>query len=135
MHPGERPRAHISIHDVAPDTLDRVRKMLSRLKKAGVTQVMLLVIPGLEWTEESLAQLRDWQGQGHPLAGHGWVHRVERRNTLFHKVHGMLISRYVAEHLSLGNGEILDLMRRCYDWFGENGLPGIMFPLPGGWVR
>lgn len=134
MHPTDRPRAHISIHDVAPDTLDRVRTMLSRLEASGVMRVMLLVIPGLEWSEEDLAQLRDWQGRGHPLAGHGWVHRVERRKTLFHKVHGTLISRYVAEHLSLGNGEIVDLMRRCYDWFGENGLIPPRHYVPPAWA-
>ncbi len=71
---------------------------------------------------------------GHPLAGHGWVHRVERRKTMKHKLHGLLISRYVAEHLSRSNPEIVDLMRRCYDWFGEQGLRQPTHYVPPAWA-
>lgn len=124
-------KAQLSIHDVAPETLPQVADMLNRLQACG--PLMLLVIPGKAWSVENLDQLREWAGQGHVLAGHGWVHHVDRHRSLYHKIHGRLISRFVAEHLSLTSAEILDLMRRCYAWFEANNLPAPTHYVPPAW--
>jgi uncharacterized protein len=124
-------KAQLSIHDVAPETLPQVADMLARLQVCG--PLMLLVIPGKAWSAEDLAQLRQWAGQGHMLAGHGWSHHVDHRRSLYHKIHGQLISRFVAEHLSLTPSEILDLMRRCYAWFEANDLPAPTHYVPPAW--
>ena len=125
--------AHLSIHDVAPDTLPEVTEMLSKLKAAGIGPVMLLVIPGLEWQAAQIDHLREWVGQGHVLAAHGWVHHVDQRRTWKHKLHGVVLSRYVAEHLSLSSEEIIDLMRRSYEWFPKKGLPAPTHYVPPAW--
>ena len=110
-------RAYLSVHDVMPHTLDRVRALLGGpLSRFPAGHVPLLVVPGREWNEADLAQLRDWQAAGHPLAGHGWMHRVERYGGWRHRVHAALISRDVAEHLALEAEGILDLMCRCHAW-------------------
>jgi len=126
--------AHLSIHDVAPKTLGLVEDMLNRLEEIEITKVMLLVIPGLDWSEAQLHLLRKWASQGHVLAGHGWVHEVKTRRSLFHKLHGIFFSRYVAEHLSLDAKEIADLMQRTYDWFRDKGLPQPTHYVPPAWA-
>ncbi len=127
-------KAHLSIHDLAPETLPRVKSMLEKLSNAGVGPVMLLVIPGLDWQPGELNQLRVWVEEGHVLAGHGWTHRVNRRRTLKHKLHGLFLSRYVAEHLSLNEQEILSLMQKNYDWFALNRLPSPSHYVPPAWA-
>lgn len=124
--------AHISIHDVAPQTLSAVQAMLTRL--ADIGPVMLLVIPGKNWSSADLNLLREWVAQGHVLAGHGWRHEVETRQTLTHKLHGTFISRYVAEHLSLDEKGIAQLMQRNYDWFITQGLPPPTHYVPPAWA-
>lgn len=128
------PLAHLSIHDLAPHTLDVVGDMLARLKAAGHPPAMLLVIPGLDWTPAQLQQLRNWAQAGHPLAGHGWRHQVAKRRGLVHTLHGMLISRHVAEHLALPPDAILELMHRCHQWFAEHDLPSPAHYVPPAWA-
>lgn len=127
-------KAHISIHDVAPDTLGLVNDILRRLEQAGIDKVMLLVIPGLNWSEDQVNVLLKWSAQGHVLAGHGWVHDVKNRRNAYHKLHGIFLSRYVAEHLSLKEDEIADLMQRNYDWFLHNNLPAPHHYVPPAWA-
>lgn len=129
MHP-----AHLSIHDVAPHTLDPVREMLAVLREAGIDRVMLLVIPGAPWQPEELEQLRNWAGQGHVLAGHGDTHHADRIDTFFHKLHAKLLSRDVAEHLSRSEDEIADLMLRNHAWFARHGLPAPTHYVPPAWA-
>ena len=127
--------AHLSIHDVAPDTMGVVGGMLRVLREeAGVERAMLLVIPGLEWGKANLERLRAWTEEGHVLAGHGWAHHVERRRTLWHKLHGWTISRFVAEHLSLDAEEISELIRRNHAWFGEHGFDPPTHYVPPAWA-
>ena len=126
--------AHISIHDVAPETLGLVERMLVFLKENGASQVMLLVIPGLPWSEEDVDQLRKWVDAGHLLAGHGRTHHVASAESLYHKVHSALISRDVAEHLSKTEDEIAELMLENYQWFGEHGLPCPSHYVPPAWA-
>lgn len=125
--------AHLSVHDVGPETLSRVADILQRLQGEGIGPVMLLVIPGHDWREQDLNQLREWVDQGHQLAAHGWMHRVEKRRTLWHKFHGTLLSRHVAEHLSLPPSGILELMRRSYAWFQTQKLPAPRHYVPPAW--
>ncbi|WFB36052.1 polysaccharide deacetylase family protein [Kiritimatiellota bacterium B12222] len=126
--------AHISIHDVAPETLGQVGDILSRLDAVGVHSVMLLVIPGRAWEAAHLLRLRNWVDRGHVLAGHGWFHAVKERKSFKHQIHGMCISRYVAEHLSLRSEEILELMQRNYDWFALHDLPSPRHYVPPAWA-
>lgn len=126
--------AHISIHDVAPNTLDLVERMLDALQAAGVGRVMLLVIPGLPWTEPELNRLRRWFAAGHAPAGHGWTHHVEHRRGWYHKLHGMALSRHVAEHLALDADGIAELIRRNHAWFGEHDLPSPRHYVPPAWA-
>jgi len=128
------PKAHVSIHDVAPHTLVLVEDLISMLQGVGVDRVMLLVIPGLSWSESNLDVLRSWVDQGHLLAGHGRVHHVASADSLYHKAHSFLISRNVAEHLSKTEDEIFELMRENHEWFMERGLPSPSHYVPPAWA-
>lgn len=130
----KRPDVHLSIHDVMPDTLTRVQALIDLCRDAGWPPPVLLVVPGAGWDAGGLATLRQWQADGHELAGHGWRHRVERYGGAWHRLHGALISRDVAEHLALDTEGILALMRRCHAWFQDQGLmPGPLY-VPPAWA-
>jgi len=126
--------AHVSIHDVAPHTLDSVCTVLNFLEDQGVEKVMLLVIPNLPWTEKGLDQLRKWADCGHVFAGHGSTHHVDRAESFYHKLHAALISRDVAEHLSKSEDELSELMQENYRWFESNGLPSPTHYVPPAWA-
>jgi len=127
--------AIVSIHDVMPSTFTRVERILARLDDAGVPPSTLLVVPGKEWTPELLDALRSLAERGHPLAGHGWIHKAtSSRRTLFHKGHALLISRNEAEHLSRPPAELAEMIQRCYDWFGSVDLPSPELYVPPAWA-
>jgi predicted deacetylase len=126
--------AHLSIHDVCPETLGRVGDVLEVLQQLGHDRAMLLVIPGKAWEPHQVDQLRRWQDAGHVLAGHGWVHQVEKRKTLYHKLHGALLSKNVAEHLALDAEGIKGLIQRCSDWFADNGFVRPDHYVPPAWA-
>lgn len=128
------PPALVSIHDLTPRTLPRVLSILDVLEEAGVPPCTLLVVPGSDWTEDGVAGLRELVSRGHPLAGHGWVHQCGPDRTLFHRLHGLLLSRDQAEHLSRPRDELLVLVRRCFRWFGEAGLPAPELYVPPAWA-
>lgn len=96
--------------------------------------ITLLVVPGLDWSEAQLAVLREYEAQGHALAGHGWVHCVERYGGIGHRLHARFVSRNVAEHLALDAPGRLALMRRCHDWFGAHGLGAPRLYVPPAWA-
>jgi len=125
-------RAHATIHDVRPDTLDRVAHLLDLLEPAG-SRVALLVVPGLEWTDAGVARLAGWAEAGFELAGHGWVHQRTPR-TLYHRLHALVISRDQAEHLSATRDEVRDLVRRGRDWFVDHDLPAPTYYVPPAWA-
>ena len=127
-------RALVSIHDVMPETLDRVRGLLARCAHINPGPVTLLVVPGRAWDAAGIDQLRAWQAAGHSLAGHGWLHRVERFGGLAHRMHGLLLSRRVAEHLALDAPEVAALVRRCHAWFESNGLAPAELYVPPAWA-
>lgn len=128
-------KAIVSIHDVFPATLSRVQRIVALLDECGVPPATLLVVPGREWTEETLADLKTLSAQGHSLAGHGWDHKAVRTSrTLYHKLHAALISRNEAEHLSRPPAELRDLMERCFAWFQSVGLPAPELYVPPAWA-
>lgn len=128
------PAGWLSIHDVMPETLPQVARLLAAAEDAGWRRVTLLVVPGRAWTPDTLARLRAWQRAGHRLAGHGWRHRVDAVRGLRHHLHSRLISRDVAEHLALDADGILALMRRCHGWFQAAGLRPPRLYVPPAWA-
>jgi len=127
-------RLLVSIHDVMPETLDRVRRIFDRLVAADLTPVTLLVVPGRDWTPEHLHGLRALVGDGAELAGHGWNHDVERIRGLKHALHSAFISRRAGEHLALSRFGILRLMLRNRAWFDDHDLPAPALYVPPAWA-
>jgi predicted deacetylase len=123
-----------SIHDVMPETLDRVEAIFSRLSGQGMGPVTLLVVPGRSWQSSDLDRLRGLVERGAELAGHGWVHEVESIRGVKHRLHSALISKRVAEHLALDAGGCIDLMQRCHAWFSQHGLPEPALYVPPAWA-
>lgn len=128
------PEAIVSLHDVMPETLPQVREVLAFLRAHRVPPITLLVVPGRAWSSEGLAELREWSASGHRLAAHGWHHVCQTPTTLHHRLHAALLSRTVAEHLSLDEASILSLMRRSAAWFSTNGLPSPRLYVPPAWA-
>jgi predicted deacetylase len=127
-------QALVCVHDLMPETLGRVERIVALCAESGSGPLTLLVVPGLGWDRAGIARLRAWQDQGHRLAGHGWVHRVERFKGLAHRLHGLAISRRVAEHLALDAQGIASLVRRCHDWFPAQGLAPPALYVPPAWA-
>lgn len=126
--------AILSIHDVMPETLDEVADLLMRISAADAGTADLLVVPGKAWTSRDLDRLRVWRSQGHRLAGHGWHHRAAAPRSLYHRCHSVLLSRDVAEHLSLSSIERSALMSRCHVWFEEHGFESPELYVPPAWA-
>jgi predicted deacetylase len=124
------PHALISVHDLMPETLPAVLRTLQRLEHHQCAPVTLLVVPGRDWDRAALATLRSLERDGYRLAGHGWRHRAETVGGLYHRLHGLFLSRRVAEHLALDEAGIIALIQRCHAWFGDHGLesPGLYVP-------
>lgn len=127
-------RALVSIHDVMPETLEQVSGLLQSCARINRGPVTLLVVPGRGWDGAGIDRLRAWQDAGHVLAGHGWLHRVERFGGLGHRLHGLFISRRVAEHLALPRDGIAELVRRTHRWFAEHGLGVPDLYVPPAWA-
>jgi predicted deacetylase len=127
-------RALVSVHDVMPETLERVQRILDLCASSDPRPLTLLVVPGLDWDQASIRRLRHWEAQGHRLAGHGWRHATERFGGLAHRLHGLFVSRGVAEHLVLDGSGIEDLIRRCHAWFPANRLKAPSLYVPPAWA-
>ncbi len=124
----------LSIHDVMPATLPAVKRLSDQAQALGWPPPTLLVVPGCDWSTPDLQQLHEWQAQGHALAGHGWRHQITHYGGIYHRIHSMLVSRDVAEHLSLNAEAILALMRRCHAWFAKQGLIPPHLYVPPAWA-
>ena len=127
------PRALVSIHDVMPETREQVSQILALLPQ-GPQAITLLVVPGSNWQTADLDWLHQLQQQGYPLAGHGWLHRCEPPISLYHRLHSLLLSRRVAEHLSLSASGIEALMMQCHRWFAQQGLKTCDLYVPPAWA-
>lgn len=134
IRPAHRARALLSVHDVMPETLDRVDGLLRLAERAKCPLPTLLVVPGRDWGPDSLEWLRRKASNGHPLAGHGWNHRAPEPRGTFHRLHALVISADQAEHLSRPAREIRRVVERCHDWFSEHGLPSPDTYVPPAWA-
>ena len=128
------PRTLVSIHDLMPRTMPAVRETIGLLERRQVAPVTLLVVPGTGWNRAAIDELRALQRAGYRLAGHGWRHDVPRIRRPYHRLHSLLISRNVAEHLDLDADGIVDLIRRCYRWFTDHGLEAPALYVPPAWA-
>ncbi|MGD8339718.1 MAG: polysaccharide deacetylase family protein [Gammaproteobacteria bacterium] len=124
----------LSIHDVMPETLDRVERAIDTLGELGLPPAMLLVVPGRPWTDKDLERVHGWAAAGHELAGHGWQHRAERITRFRHRLYSALISGNVAEHLELDEPGIAELIVRCHRWFSERAFPAPRLYVPPAWA-
>lgn len=125
----------VSIHDAMPATFANVLEIVKLLKSLSVHPVTILVVPGMNWHPADITRLKNLQEHsGIQLAGHGWRHRADRFGTLSHRVHGLLISRNEAEHLSLGPCETAELIDRNYNWFSGVGLKPPELYVPPAWA-
>ena len=126
--------ALLSIHDVMPETLDRVEAILRLLQENHLYPCTLLVVPGKEWSDADLDRLRVWSEQGKQLAAHGWKHKADKILGGYHRLHSLLFSRGVAEHLERNSDGILALMGRSGAWFKEVNLPSPALYVPPAWA-
>lgn len=130
----DRVRALISVHDVMPETLPQVARILTLLERTTIAPITLLVVPGRDWTLAQLQTLRECSARGHELAGHGWHHHIERPRGIYHHLHARFISRNVAEHLALNAGGIAELIARNHAWFAAQELPSPALYVPPAWA-
>ncbi|WP_439101491.1 DUF2334 domain-containing protein [Congregibacter sp.] len=127
------PEILLSIHDVMPETLDDVQKLLELIAGSGLAPPALLVVPGRNWQHDEITQLRAWVSGGCELIAHGWHHHT-KPTRLRHRLHALLLSRNVAEHLAFDRDEIVALMQRSQDWFSRQGLPRPTTYIPPAWA-
>ena len=127
-------KALISIHDVMPETLDRVQGILDIMPPACLNHLVLLVVPGKAWSQKQVAQLQAWQERGMELAGHGWQHEAQDIRGVYHRLHSLLLSRRAAEHLSLSAEQVAALIQRNHDWFRAQGLQEPNLYVPPAWA-
>ena len=129
-------QAITSIHDVMPQTLANVERIFNICQDSGVSNITLLVVPGVAWDANALGALRELIAQGGIVAGHGWIHHVDVRQlkTPSGRLHAALISRNVAEHLALDENAIHDLISRCHGWFSQQALPAPELYVPPAWA-
>lgn len=117
-----------------PETLADVSELVTICREHDVGRITLLVVPGRDWSGRQLDVLRSWSEQGFQLAGHGWMHRCQSIRGFKHRLHSWLLSRDVAEHLSLTAGGSVQLIQRCADWFDDVGLGHCGLYVPPAWA-
>lgn len=127
-------RPDVSIHDVMPETLDRVGEQIALIERYCPGPATLLVVPGRNWRPSDLDRLRGWISDGHALAGHGWTHRARCIRGAKHRLHSLFVSRGCAEHLALSPAEIVEMMVRNRQWFIEHDLPAPQRYVPPAWA-
>ena len=93
-----------------------------------------MVIPGLDWKFHQIKKLKLWQNSGIEIAAHGWKHEAQEKKSLYHKIHGFIMSANCAEHLSKNKQEIIELVNESYNWFIDNGLKKPTLYVPPAWA-
>lgn len=126
--------AIVSIHDVMPHTLAGVNSLIALIPEQQKPKVLLLVVPGLDWSPEQIDTLKKLSDDGFELGGHGWRHCTPHISSLYHRAHSLIISRNVAEHLSYSKAELNDLIQRNYEWFEQKALPKPETYVPPAWA-
>lgn len=127
-------KALVSIHDVMPHTMTEVAEVIALCRRCGVEILTLLIVPGYDWSSQHLNRVRQWQREGCEIAAHGWAHRCLKISTLGHHIHSWVLSRDVAEHLSLSSDQIAALMARSKDWFEANDFQTPELYVPPAWA-
>lgn len=117
-----------------PETWDHVRQVIDLLEALDAAPVTLLVVPGSGWDAAGVDALGELQARGYVLAGHGWRHQCGPKTTLYHRIHGAVLSRNVAEHLSRPAAGIVEMMSACHAWFAEHGLEPPTLYVPPAWA-
>ena len=126
-------QVHLSIHDVKPSSMDQVQRLVALCRVPAGFRITLLVVPGMEWRPAQVDRLRRWSREGLELAGHGWVHQGMPRS-LYHRLHGLVLSRDQAEHLSRPREELVELVQRGFSWFEDRDLPAPGLYVPPAWA-
>tara|TARA_E500000178_G_scaffold356123_1_gene431821 strand:- start:2177 stop:2875 length:699 start_codon:yes stop_codon:yes gene_type:complete len=126
-------KAIVSIHDCMPETMDKIQHILQWLKDRNIPPVTILVSPGKDWTENHLQLLKEYVQEGYTLAAHGWHHHTQPKKIL-HRIHSLIISKNVAEHLDLNQEGILELLNKSYQWFIQQKLPPPELYVPPAWA-
>lgn len=133
--PSRKKIALVSIHDVMPANLDRILGIISFLRGKGVRSITLLIVPGKDWRPRDIEQLQKLQEDTDiGFAGHGWHHGIDGFGSLWHRLHGLLISRKEAEHLSLAADKIAGLILKNHEWFAAVGLKPPELYVPPAWA-
>jgi predicted deacetylase len=128
------PPAHLSVHDVEPESLGRVERLVEVARTRNDGPVTLLVIAGRPWSDDEIRRLRRLVDDGCELAGHGVEHRAPSPATLAHRIHARVISRDQAEHLSRPRADLVERVERTWAWFREAGLPRPELYVPPAWA-
>ncbi len=124
-----------SVHDVTPASIGRVDEIIELLSSvAGAQRICILIVPDGSWTDADVATLRGWEGRGYLLGAHGWSHRSLRPRGIYHRLHSLLFSRDVAEHLGRSTAELREIVARGQRWFDDAGLAPPALYVPPAWV-
>lgn len=126
--------AIVTIHDVMPQTLDGVCALAELIPPSQRQKVPLLVVPGVPWSDSQIDRVRQLHDSGFSLAGHGWQHHTENIRGIYHRLHSLLGSRTVAEHLSSSKEELYGMLRRNYEWFAHHQFAAPDFYVPPAWA-
>jgi hypothetical protein len=114
--------ALVSIHDVTPRTLPQTLDLIALLEAQDGRRATLLVVPDADWSQADLDVLRQLQDSGYELAAHGWRHRCAGIASWAHRLHSLILSRDLAEHLALDADRIAALITASHRWFAGVGL-------------
>ena len=126
--------AIVTIHDVMPHTLDGVCALTELIPPEQRSKIALLVVPGVQWETNQIERVRQLNESGFSLAGHGWQHCTPHIRGIYHRLHSLLISRKVAEHLSYSRKELFEVLQRNYEWFKKHRFPAPDFYVPPAWA-
>jgi predicted deacetylase len=132
--------AIVSIHDVAPATLDESRHLLALVEQLGARS-SLLVVPG-PWRDpvvddapEFVAWLHDAAARGHEVVAHGWEHRrvddAAARPHVGRRLAERILTRGCAEFSALGHEEATRRGRRSVATLEALGFSPTGFVAPG----
>lgn len=124
----------ISVHDVMPETLPEICEIVEALERRGRRPVTLLVAPGRRWRARQVDELRRFQDRGHELAGHGWRNGVPGSAGIPRRPARLAVTADTAEHRRHDGKGIARLIRRCREWFADQGLGAPRLYVPPAWV-
>lgn len=124
----------VSIHDVLPESLDRVVWITEYMDSLHLDPAPLLVSPGRDWSREQLRTLKRLFQKGHEPAGHGRHHYTSTWGGLYHRLHGLILSRRQAEHLALDRDSLKRMVTDCHAWFSMHNLPAPKLYVPPAWA-